>query len=137
MLVADLDLHERQLVEIARALASGAKLILLDEPTANLTFGESERLFAIMRRLAGRGISLVIVSHRMNEIRAVADVCTILRDGRTVVDRQPIGEISDEQIVEAMGQKQLSEAERDRCGIGAFRAVEAGRQACDTPGARA
>jgi ribose transport system ATP-binding protein len=107
-LVGDLDLHERQLVEIARALASGARIILLDEPTANLTFGESERLFAIMRRLAGNGISLVIVSHRMSEIRAVADVCTVLRDGRTVIDRVPLAEISDEDIVEAMGQGQLA-----------------------------
>jgi len=120
-LVADLDLHQRQLVEIARALASGARLILLDEPTANLTFGESERLFAIMRRLARSGISLVIVSHRMNEIRAIADVCTILRDGKTVVDRKPMASIDDEQIVEAMGQKQLTEAEQAKAGPTASR----------------
>src|SRR5260370_27278323 len=50
--VADLDLHERQFVEIARALSSGARLPLLDEPTANLTFAETERLFGILRRLA-------------------------------------------------------------------------------------
>ncbi|MGK9169259.1 sugar ABC transporter ATP-binding protein [Inquilinus limosus] len=102
--VAELDLHQRQFVEIARALSSGARLLLLDEPTANLTFAETERLFAILRRLAGQGISSLIVSHRMTEIRAVADVCTILRDGRTVVDRTPIGELGDEAIVEAMGQ---------------------------------
>ena len=100
--VAKLDLHQRQLVEIARALSSGAKLILLDEPTANLTFKDAERLFAILRRLIGRGISILIVSHRMSEIRAIADVCTILRDGRSVVDRRPLTDITDDEIVQAM-----------------------------------
>ncbi len=110
-LVGGLDLHQRQLVEIARALSSGAKLLLLDEPTANLTFGESERLFAVLRRLAvEQGISTLLVSHRMAEIRAVADVCTILRDGRTVVDRQPLATFSDEAIIEAMGQARATEA---------------------------
>lgn len=100
--VSGLDLHQRQLVEIARALSSGAKLILLDEPTANLTFADSERLFVILRKLTDRGISILLVSHRMNEIRAVADVCTILRDGRSVVDRSALANISDEEIVHAM-----------------------------------
>jgi ribose transport system ATP-binding protein len=100
--VSRLDLHQRQLVEIARALSSGAKLVLLDEPTANLTFADAERLFTVLRRLTTRGISILIVSHRMSEIRAVADVCTILRDGRSVVDRRPLTEISDEEIVLAM-----------------------------------
>jgi ribose transport system ATP-binding protein len=101
--VADLDLHERQFVEIARALSSGARLLLLDEPTANLTFAETERLFGILRRLAGQGISTLIVSHRMSEIRAIADVCTILRDGQTIVDRVLLEDLSDEDIVDAMG----------------------------------
>ncbi len=100
--VSRLDLHQRQLVEIARALSSGAQLVLLDEPTANLTFADSERLFAALRRLTGQGISILIVSHRMSEIRTVADVCTILRDGKSVVDRRPLAEIADEEIVRAM-----------------------------------
>ena len=100
--VSSLDLHQRQLVEIARALSSGAKLILLDEPTANLTFADAERLFAVLRRLTTRGISILLVSHRMSEIRAVADVCTILRDGLSVVDRRALADISDEEIVQAM-----------------------------------
>ena len=100
--VSSLDLHQRQLVEIARALSSGAKLILLDEPTANLTFADAERLFAILRRLTKLGFSILLVSHRMSEIRAIADVCTILRDGRSVVDRRALAQISDEEIVQAM-----------------------------------
>jgi ribose transport system ATP-binding protein len=100
--VSSLDLHQRQLVEIARALSSGAKLILLDEPTANLTFADAERLFTVLRRLTARGISILLVSHRMSEIRAAADVCTILRDGLSVVDRRALADISDEEIVQAM-----------------------------------
>ena len=104
-LVGDLTLHERQLVEIARALSSGAKLLLLDEPTANLTAAETARLFSVVRRLvAETGLAVLFVSHRMREIRQVADVCTIIRDGKTAVDRARLTSISDRDIVESMGQ---------------------------------
>jgi ribose transport system ATP-binding protein len=103
--VGELTLHEQQLVEIARALASGARLLMLDEPTANLTAAETERLFAVLRRLTREnGISVVFVSHRMREIRQIADVCTIIRDGVTAVDRQPLGTLTDADIVDKMGQ---------------------------------
>ena len=104
-LVGHLSLHEQQLVEIARALNSGAQLLLLDEPTANLTAGETERLFEVLRRLTrDTGISVVFVSHRMREIRQIADFCTIIRDGVTAVDREPLGSLSDADIVDKMGQ---------------------------------
>ena len=104
-LVADLSLHERQLVEIARALDSGASLLLLDEPTANLTAAETERLFAVLRRLTvDKGLAVLFVSHRMREIRQIADVCTIIRNGQTGVDRVPLTSITDAEIVEQMGQ---------------------------------
>ena len=104
-LVGGLSLHEGQMVEIARALSSGAELILLDEPTANLTALETERLFAVLRRLTrDTGLSVVFVSHRMKEIRQIANVCTIIRDGRTVVDRQAMEELTDAGIIEKMGQ---------------------------------
>jgi ribose transport system ATP-binding protein len=110
-------LHERQLVEIARALDSGASLLLLDEPTANLTAGETERLFAVLRRLtADKGLAVVFVSHRMREIRQIADVCTIIRNGQTAVDRVALTSITDAEIVDQMGQTAASatkEATRD------------------------
>ncbi|NYJ13018.1 ribose transport system ATP-binding protein [Rhizobium leguminosarum] len=110
-LVGSLSLHEGQMVEIARALSSGAELILLDEPTANLTALETERLFAVLRRLTGNSrLSVVFVSHRMKEIRQIANVCTIIRDGRTVVDRQPMEELTDAGIIERMGQAAASHA---------------------------
>jgi ribose transport system ATP-binding protein len=92
-------------VEIARALGSGAKLLLLDEPTANLTAAETGRLFSVIRRLiADTGLAVLFVSHRMREIRQIADVCTILRDGRTAVDRVRLDAITDREIIECMGQ---------------------------------
>ncbi|MBB3464231.1 sugar ABC transporter ATP-binding protein [Rhizobium sp. BK377] len=110
-LVGSLSLHEGQMVEIARALSSGAELILLDEPTANLTALETERLFAVLRRLTrDTGLSVVFVSHRMKEIRQIANVCTIIRDGRTVVDHQPMEELTDAGIIERMGQVAASHA---------------------------
>ena len=112
-LVRDLTLHERQLVEIARTLASGARLLLLDEPTANLTAQESERLFEVIRNLTRkRGIGVVFVSHRMREIRLIADVCTIIRSGRAAVQRAPIDSLSDSAIVEKMGQARASPSSR-------------------------
>jgi ribose transport system ATP-binding protein len=104
-LVGDLTLHEKQLVEIARSLGSGAKLLLLDEPTANLTAAETGRLFSVLRRLiADTNLAVLFVSHRMREIRQIADVCTIIRDGKTGVDRVALDAITDPEIVELMGQ---------------------------------
>ncbi len=130
--VGDLTLHERQLVEIARSLGSGARLLLLDEPTANLTAAETGRLFAVIRRLvAETGLAVLFVSHRMREIRQIADVCTVIRDGKTAIDRVCLDSITDGEIIECMGQgiavdenpgKQGSRAPRfsgqdDRCLI--------------------
>jgi ribose transport system ATP-binding protein len=104
-LVGELSLHERQLVEIARTLRSGAKLLLLDEPTANLTAAETGRLFAVIRRLITEtNLAVLFVSHRMREIRQIADVCTIIRDGKTAVDRASLDTITDREIVDYMGQ---------------------------------
>ncbi|MBB4008245.1 ATP-binding cassette domain-containing protein [Allorhizobium taibaishanense] len=102
---ADLSMHEGQIVEIARALSTGADVIMLDEPTANLTAGETERLFAVLRRLVTEtNIGIVFVSHRMKEIRQLCDVCTIIRDGMTVIDAAPLESLTDVEIVHHMGQ---------------------------------
>jgi ABC-type sugar transport system ATPase subunit len=80
----DLSVAEQQLVEIARALARDARLIALDEPTAALSHPESERLFVQIGELTRRGIGVVFVSHRLEEVRRIADEITVLRDGRRV-----------------------------------------------------
>jgi ABC-type sugar transport system ATPase subunit len=82
--VRDLSVAEQQLVELARALARDARLIALDEPTAALSHVETERLFAQVRELCDRGIGVVFVSHRLEEVRRIAEEITVLRDGRRV-----------------------------------------------------
>jgi len=81
---AELSVAEQQLVELARALARDARLIALDEPTAALSHLETERLFEQIRRLCARGIAVIFVSHRLEEVRRIADEITVLRDGRRV-----------------------------------------------------
>ena len=80
----DLSVAEQQLVELARALARDARLIALDEPTTALSQLETERLFTQVRRLCDRGIAVIFVSHRLDEVRRLADEITVLRDGRRV-----------------------------------------------------
>ncbi|HXY68411.1 MAG TPA: sugar ABC transporter ATP-binding protein [Gemmatimonadales bacterium] len=80
----DLSVAEQQLVELARALVRDARLIALDEPTAALSLVETDRLFEQVRRLCARGIAVIFVSHRLEEVRRIADEITVLRDGRRV-----------------------------------------------------
>jgi ABC-type sugar transport system ATPase subunit len=75
---------QQQLVEIARALSIDARVLILDEPTSSLTDDEVEALFAVVRRLRADGVATIFVSHRLNEVFAIADRLTILRDGHTV-----------------------------------------------------
>jgi ribose transport system ATP-binding protein len=82
--VGDLPLAAQQLVEIARALAqSSCRVLILDEPTSSLAAAEVERLFAVLRKLRGEGVSILYVSHFLEEVKAIADSYTVLRDGRT------------------------------------------------------
>ena len=112
---ARLSLHEAQIVEIARALSTGAEILLLDEPTANLTSQETAILFGVLRRLVRQqGIAVVFVSHRMKEIRQLCDRCTIIRDGKTVVDARAMADLTDSEIVAEMGQPAQDIAHRDR-----------------------
>ena len=82
--VRDLSLSQQQLVEIAKALGSGAKLIIMDEPSASLTEHETQRLLALVRRLRAQGVAILYVSHRMAEVFALADRVTVFRDGAYV-----------------------------------------------------
>jgi len=82
--VANLPLPARQVVEICRAIAARARFILMDEPTSSLQREDVERLFALIRRLRGEGISVVYISHFLEEVREIADRFTVLRDGQSV-----------------------------------------------------
>jgi ribose transport system ATP-binding protein len=81
--VGNLDVAQQQLVAIARALLAEARLLVMDEPTATLASGDVERLFAVIRELRSRGIGILLVSHRLEEVMAIADRVTVMRDGST------------------------------------------------------
>jgi ABC-type sugar transport system ATPase subunit len=86
--MASLDLATQQLVVIARALAQNARVLILDEPTAALTEGESHRLFERMRALRDRGVAVIFVSHRLGEVFAISDRIVVMRDGRLCGDHR-------------------------------------------------
>ena len=82
--VGNLGIGQQQLVEIAKALSQKAKILVLDEPTAALTESEVETLFGILRSLKDRGVGMIYISHKLDEVFAMSDRITVLRDGKTV-----------------------------------------------------
>ena len=82
--VGDLGIGQQQLVEIAKALSKNARILVLDEPTAALTESEVETLFTILRDLKTRGVGMIYISHKLDEVFKTSDRITVLRDGRTV-----------------------------------------------------
>lgn len=100
---------QKQLVEIAKALGVRAKLLIFDEPTASLSPGEAERLFDIMARLRSTGHGLVFVSHRLEEVFAITDRVTVLREGRTVMNAHPTATLSQAELIRAMVGAELGE----------------------------
>ena len=90
--VHDLSMGERQRVEILRALLARPKLLILDEPTSVLTPQATEALFATLRQLAGEGVSVLFISHKLDEIRRLASRCTVMRAGRVVAVVDPRAE---------------------------------------------
>lgn len=99
--VRDLAVGERQLVELAKVLNIDARLVILDEPTAVLTPQEASRLHGLIRNLAQAGRSVVIITHKLADVRACADRVAVMRRGR-LVDVSPIGERTDEALAHAM-----------------------------------
>jgi ribose transport system ATP-binding protein len=97
-----LSVAQAQLVEIAKALSVDSKVLLLDEPTASLTGDEADRLYAIVRKLRDSGHAVVLVSHKLEEVFAVADTVTVLRDGRSVAEAQPLSGYTQDQVVDLM-----------------------------------
>ncbi len=99
--VGELSVAYQQLTEIAKALALDAKLIVMDEPTSALPDEEVQHLFEIVHRLRARGLGVVFVSHRLNEVRAICDRVVVLRDGRNA-GALPIHEATDERMIALM-----------------------------------
>jgi ABC-type sugar transport system ATPase subunit len=100
--VRSLSAAQRQLVEIAKALALDARLVIFDEPTASLSATEVDRLFDVMTRLAKQGRALAFVSHRLEEVFAITDRVTILREGRIVADDVETSTLTQSDIIQHM-----------------------------------
>ncbi|PNU06599.1 ABC transporter ATP-binding protein [Novosphingobium guangzhouense] len=108
--VGDLGIGKQQLVEIAKALAKDVRLMILDEPTASLNERDSDRLLELMLEFKAKGVTSIIISHKLNEIRRVADAVTIIRDGATVdVIDCADHEVDEDRIVTAMVGRELSD----------------------------
>ncbi len=113
--IADIGVGKQQLVEIAKALSKEVKLLILDEPTAALNDEDSAHLLDLIKHLKGQGITSIIISHKLNEIKAIADAVTIIRDGKTIetlaLERDSI---SEERIIKGMVGRDLQSRYPDR-----------------------
>jgi ribose transport system ATP-binding protein len=99
--VAELSLAQMQLVEIAKALSLNARLVIMDEPTSSLTLSETDRLMRVIADLKAAGVSVIFISHRLNEVERCADRVVVLRDGR-VVGELPRGRIGHDAMIRLM-----------------------------------
>jgi simple sugar transport system ATP-binding protein len=100
--VADLSIGEWQRVELIKVLLGGARVLILDEPTSVLTPAEVDGLFAVVSQLRAEGVGIVLITHKMREVRAIADRVTVLRGGRLIVEDVAADDISDADLVTAM-----------------------------------
>jgi simple sugar transport system ATP-binding protein len=124
---SDLGPAQRQLVAIARAAATDAKVLILDEPTASLAAAEADRLFDVVGRLKSRGVGVLYISHRLGDIRRIADRIVVLRNGRRVADQTAPFDLAG--AIRAM-------IGRDLDGVGARAEGEPGRLVLQIEGAR-
>jgi ABC-type sugar transport system ATPase subunit len=107
-IVGDLSIAQQQMVEIGRALSLQARLIVMDEPTSSLTERETEHLFELIRSLKAQGVTVIYISHRLEEIFEIADRVTVLRDGRGV-GTYPIGDVTHAELVQKMVGRDIEE----------------------------
>ena len=106
--VAELSVAEQQMVEIAKAYAQNARVLVLDEPTSALGEAETQRLFALIARLKARGTGIIYISHRLEELAAIGDRVTVLRDGRRV-GTFSVKDVSLDHLIHLMVGRQVSE----------------------------
>ncbi len=107
-IMSHMSVSERQMVEIAKAVSYGAKVIVFDEPTSSLSDTEAEHLFKIIEMLKARGCGIIYISHKMEEILRISDTVTVMRDGRTVAT-EAAGSLTLDRIISLMVGRELTE----------------------------
>ncbi len=112
-MVGDLSAAEKQMVEITKALSYHSKLIIMDEPSSSLTHDELKRLFQIIANLKTQGVSIIYISHKLDEIFELCDVVTIMRDGQ-VIDTKPVTELGRAEMVAKMVGRSIEHEYPDR-----------------------
>ena len=115
--VGDLRIGERQIVEIARELTEEARCLILDEPTAALSSQEVERLFGFIRRLRDRGVAVIYITHRLDEVPVIADRVEVLRDGNAVL-RGEVSTLKRSDLVQAMVGRAVGDVQRPEARTG-------------------
>ncbi|MBL8849282.1 MAG: sugar ABC transporter ATP-binding protein, partial [Planctomycetaceae bacterium] len=106
--VGELPVAQRQMVAMARALSRRCRLLIMDEPTASLSSRETQVLLQLVRRLRGEGVSVLYVSHRLEEVFQIADRVTVLRDGQ-LVDTRKIAAIDSDELIRMMVGREAAE----------------------------
>ena len=99
--VKDLSVSDKQMVEIAKALAFNSEVLIMDEPTAVLTTSEIDVLFRIIRALKDHGVSIIYISHKLDEVKELADRVTVLRDGYRIATEQ-VSDLSEDDMARLM-----------------------------------
>ena len=116
--VGHLSIGERQRVEILKVLMTGARLVILDEPTSVLAPQEVEALFGVVDHLRQQGFGVVIVTHKLDEVRTIADKATVLRGGRTVLSNVVPADYTDGELIEAMVGRSVADLQRTPAAAG-------------------
>ena len=106
--LSDLTIGQQQLVATARAASRGTRFLMFDEPTGYLTRSETDQLFALIRRLHAQGVTIVYISHRMEEIFQIADRVSVLRDGQ-LVGTQVVAETNERELIRDMVDRPLDQ----------------------------
>jgi rhamnose transport system ATP-binding protein len=133
--IRSLSMPEQQLVEIACAIGAGARIVVMDEPTASLTQKEQHLLFAVARELRQSGVGIIYISHRLEEIFALADRVTVLRDGETVGSNK-VGELNETQLIKMMVGREISQIYPATEGATGEVVLEARNLSCTASGVR-
>ena len=117
-LIKDIGVGKQQLVEIAKALAKNAKLLILDEPTSSLNESDSKALLDLMLKLKKEGLTCIIITHKLNEVAYVADKITVIRDGSTIETLvKGVDDFSEDRIIKGMVGREIADRFPKRHGV--------------------